>query len=694
MLRIDRLSVFIGCILSICAVCVASSAPLSKALDVADPATVLTSTQRNAALSLGRASRLIEEGKVTLARGALEEVRDTPSLLGYAELIQIRLLLKEGSHSLAYKRASQAIEKPAGEALHAALGVLQGEALAMGGDPRGAELAWKAVLGRAGAEDEAVQNALQLSIVASRQRLGNLDSAVDPLVLLDQSYAEVAVAGTDTTTTAPTAPEVLAEAIIAFDARRTERAIELFDRAIGGELDAEEMAQARMGRARALFRARRYEGASTAFAALLPEVEARFWLARTRARLDDVDASLVEFGRVAKGGNDEYASWALYLMGTLYEGRDDAQKAIDAFRRAADYEDFVDRARAASWREGWVEYRSGAHADAHTTLSALADRLEDPFEKLRPRYWAARAAILSGDEAAGRSILKEIAAAFPLTYYGWRARLRLADGADTPAEAKPALTEGTQKIEDATIERVALLIEADLKDLARNELHVAARDARGYADRMRVGALLVRLGDYHRANRLVLTAYADPLGRGLQSGRESLWWLSWPPAYESLIDRALSNGRAIDPELVWAIMREESHYRVDARSSVGALGLLQLMPATAAQLAKEQGLDSFETHDLFDPRTNIRLGSAYLAQLSKRFEGRVSAAIASYNAGPRRVATWLEGEGGKLEDDVWVEAIPFDQTRGYVKRVLRSMYVYTAFYRTESSKGSVHPVSN
>jgi soluble lytic murein transglycosylase len=136
-------------------------------------------------------------------------------------------------------------------------------------------------------------------------------------------------------------------------------------------------------------------------------------------------------------------------------------------------------------------------------------------------------------------------------------------------------------------------------------------------------------------------------------------------------------------ELVWAIIREESHYRVDARSVVGALGLLQLMPKTAAQLATKQGLDSFESEDLFDPRTNITLGSAYLAQLGTRFDGRMSAAIGSYNAGPNKVSTWLRGAAGRLEDDVWVENIPYDQTRGYVKRVLRSLHVYKVFYRIQ-----------
>jgi soluble lytic murein transglycosylase len=225
------------------------------------------------------------------------------------------------------------------------------------------------------------------------------------------------------------------------------------------------------------------------------------------------------------------------------------------------------------------------------------------------------------------------------------------------------------------------LIEANLDDLARAELRFAAMRVRGLVDRTRVGILLARVGDYHRANRLVVSAYEDSLARGLQPGREALWWLSWPPAYHDLIEEVFPSGAAIDRELVWAIMREESRYRVDARSSVGALGLLQLMPATAAQIARKQGFESFETEDLFDPRTNITLGSAYLAQLGSRFDGRMSATIGSYNAGPNKVSSWLRGKDGRLEDDVWVENIPYDQTRAYVKRVLRSLYVYKAFYR-------------
>jgi soluble lytic murein transglycosylase-like protein/predicted negative regulator of RcsB-dependent stress response len=661
----------------------AQAGPFAKNLDVADPAMTLTSAQREAARALGEASRLVESGETVEARQALDRVSGVPQLSGYAELVRVHLLMKEGSHSLAYRTASEALDGPTSDALRAALGVLKGEALAMGGDTSGAELAWNAVLGQPGARDEAVQNSIQLSIVAARQRTGSLDPTRDPQILLDQSYAEVAVASKDAPAVVLPAPLVLSRAVAALEAGRTERAIDLFDEAIAGKLDSDQRRVARMGRAHGLFRARRYQDAVKAFDALLPDVEARFWRARSLARLGDVEGSLEEFEIVTRDSNEEFASWALYLMGTLYEGRDESAKAIGAFRRAAQYERYPDRVRLALWREGWAQYRSNAYADAHATLTQLVERLDDPLAQLRPRYWSARAVARSGNEESGRTELERIARDYPLTYYGWRAQERLSIVGADRTESKDSLAEGTRRIEDDEIERVALLIEADLEGLARDELRFAAIRARGFSDRTRVGFLLARVGDYHRANRLVVNAYEDSLARGLQPGREALWWLSWPPAYRELSHEVFPSGASIDPELVWAIMREESHYRVDARSAVGALGLLQLMPTTAAQLATQQGLDSFETEDLFDPRTNIRLGSAYLAELGTRFNGRMSAAIGSYNAGPNKVSSWLRGADGRLEDDVWVEDIPYDQTRGYVKRVLRSLHVYKVFYRTQ-----------
>jgi len=655
--------------------------PLVVDLGQADPARRLTPAQREAARALGEAGAHADAGRIVAARAALARASAAPSLAGYAELVRVRLLMKEGSAGEAYRVATRALEDSGSDALRAALGVLRGEALAMGGDESGAELAWTGVLGTPGAEDEAVRHSIELNIVAARQRTGSLDAAVDPRVLLDRSPQETTIASLQLPDGLRSAGSLLDAAGASLESGRPERAVTLFDQAISGELDGDAARRAKLGRAHALFRSRRYESAEKAFRELLPEVEARFWRARSLARLGRVEESLVEFERVSQGTDEELASWALYLSGTLYEDRGELPLAIGSFKRAARYERFPERARKALWREGWAQYRSGLFGEARSSFDALATRQRDPLVQLRPRYWSARAAVDGGAEGEGRKTLEEIARGFPLTYYGWRAQQQLALEGEDLVRSSRGLSEGTRRVEDESIERVALLIEAGLDDLARDELRFAARRARGFVDRTHVGILLARVGDYHRANRLVVTAYADSLARGLQPGRESLWWLSWPPAYRDLIAEAVPQGAPIDRELVWAIMREESHYRVDARSSVGALGLLQLMPTTAAQLAREQGLAAFQSEHLFDPGTNIRLGAAYLVQLGRRFDGRMSAAIGSYNAGPRKVSDWLRGDGGALEDDVWVESIPYDQTRSYVKRVLRSLHVYKSFYR-------------
>jgi soluble lytic murein transglycosylase len=103
------------------------------------------------------------------------------------------------------------------------------------------------------------------------------------------------------------------------------------------------------------------------------------------------------------------------------------------------------------------------------------------------------------------------------------------------------------------------------------------------------------------------------------------------------------------------------------------------MPDTGRRLAADLGAATFDPAELFVPERNLELGTFYLSQLVDRFDGRLSAAIASYNAGPEAVARWLAADAGR-EDDEWVESIPYDQTRSYVKRVLRSVYVYRALY--------------
>jgi soluble lytic murein transglycosylase len=268
----------------------------------------------------------------------------------------------------------------------------------------------------------------------------------------------------------------------------------------------------------------------------------------------------------------------------------------------------------------------------------------------------------------------------PFTYYGWRAREWLAKRGALPRPAERApLPGGERALSTRDALRARTLVQADLGPLATREIDRLAARAAGLDDAVAVATLYREAGAYDRAQQLAVKRFADALPKGPSPGQEALWMAAWPRAFAESVQQATAGLSRLRPALVWALMREESSFRPAVRSSAGAVGLMQLMPATAARVAGEVGLRGFDEDRLTDPGTNIRLGTAYLDGLLGRFAGRASAAIGSYNAGPEPVARWL-GERGGLADDEWVETIPYEETRNYVKRVQRSLQVYRELY--------------
>jgi soluble lytic murein transglycosylase len=140
----------------------------------------------------------------------------------------------------------------------------------------------------------------------------------------------------------------------------------------------------------------------------------------------------------------------------------------------------------------------------------------------------------------------------------------------------------------------------------------------------------------------------------------------------------------LPPPLIWGVMREESAFIPDVRSPSNAHGLMQLLPTTARDVARGTGLSSDEMA-LHQPRVSIALGAKLLAQLRASFADNPSLAIASYNAGAGAVRSWLRARPG-ADFDVWVEQIPFEETRAYLKRVLSSELIYATLYAPEGVK--------
>jgi soluble lytic murein transglycosylase len=149
------------------------------------------------------------------------------------------------------------------------------------------------------------------------------------------------------------------------------------------------------------------------------------------------------------------------------------------------------------------------------------------------------------------------------------------------------------------------------------------------------------------------------------------------PFRDAVVKRAQSIN--LDPAYVYGLIRQESRFIMDARSGVGASGLMQVMPATARETARYIGLTGFTADQINDRDTNITIGTAYLKRALDDFGGSMSMAAAAYNAGPGRPRTWRGQTGSPtLEAAIWAENVPFSETRDYVKKVLSNTTNYAA----------------
>ena len=149
----------------------------------------------------------------------------------------------------------------------------------------------------------------------------------------------------------------------------------------------------------------------------------------------------------------------------------------------------------------------------------------------------------------------------------------------------------------------------------------------------------------------------------------------YPRPYKASVDAAAKR-YGVESNFVWAIMRQESAFQVNARSWVGAAGLMQLMPATARDESKRAGL---ENYDLYNANDNIRLGTSHLGWLGRNF-ARKEYVMAAYNAGSGNARKWLRDAGGNVDMIRWIEAVKIGETNDYVQRVSANLEVYRLLY--------------
>ncbi len=482
--------------------------------------------------------------------------------------------------------------------------------------------------------------------------------------------------------------------------------------------------KADFNRASMLFGARRYTDARAAFQAVVAETsgddreladlriaESDFYLRRYDAATSALKPYLEAASRKAEarffylsalreiGRDEEYialtqalvsdfpdSSWseeALNNLGTFYilENEDElaAQTFTDLFKK---FPAGV-RSERAAWKAGWWSYKNG---DYGTTVRVFEDAAAAfPRSDYRPSYlyWAARAhaKLDRGTEAVER--LRIVHADYRNSYYGRLAQQQLARAADPLASADRAVSASRQP-ETATPPhppteaRIRALLGAGLYGDALSELRYAQRAWGGSpALDATIAWAYHRKGELRRAITMMRRAYPQFLASGGQELPTELLQVIFPLTYWDSI-RKHSEARGLDPYLVAALIAQESTFDAKVRSAANAWGLMQIVPATGRRLARTLNIRGFTTTKLTDAETNIRMGTLYFSQLARQFGG-THYALASYNAGESRVVRWKSERPG-LDEDEFIDDIPFPETQNYVKRILGTAEDYRRLY--------------
>jgi soluble lytic murein transglycosylase len=331
----------------------------------------------------------------------------------------------------------------------------------------------------------------------------------------------------------------------------------------------------------------------------------------------------------------------------------------------------LDAVPASAYDERLHEWRvreAMARSDWPAALAAIRRMGDKQRGDSRWQYFEARLAEIAGDKATAQRLYRE--AANKAEFHGFLAADRI-NAAYTLCPWLPMDGEAQRQAvaRDAGIVRALALYRIDRRGWATREWDAALRR---FDDTQR--RLAVEVAQSHGwFDRAVFALGKTPTGEA-RTDELRLYTLRFPLHHDATIRREAKNNR-LDPAWVAGEIRAESVFDPRARSGANAMGLMQILPGTGAAVARALGLDWGGAESLYDPDTNIILGSAYLRQLLDKYGGQPYQAIAGYNAGPAPLSRWQSQRPG-MDPDFWIETISYKETRDYVARVLAFSVLY------------------
>ncbi len=459
------------------------------------------------------------------------------------------------------------------------------------------------------------------------------------------------------------------------------------------EGDEQEIAELRV--AECDYYLKRYASARDALASWTDRArrraEARFFhLGSTRELGEHAEYVRLANALVAEFPTESWTEDTLNNLATHYILTDDDDQADATFRELASRFPDSRYAPRANWKIGWNAYRKGRWADAADLFEQSAARYARSDFRPSWVYWAARSRDQLGDAARANRLYGILVADYLNWYYGRLASRTLTARNVEPmtmaAAVAPDRSGGSDAVaavtrqasNDAIGQVVSQLIAAQLWDPALNELLWAQKNGSDTpAVRATLGYVYARQGDLRRGINAIKRAYPQYLAASEEELPAEVLQILFPVAYWDLI-RTHAPAQKLDPYLVAALMAQESSFDAGVVSHANAIGLMQILPSTGRSYARRLRIPRFSKSRLTDPATNVKIGTAYFADLVDRFGG-VPYALASYNAGPGAVARWKAERPG-IASDEFIDDIPYPETQNYVRKILGTAEDYRRVY--------------
>ena len=437
--------------------------------------------------------------------------------------------------------------------------------------------------------------------------------------------------------------------------------------------------------AQALFTARDYNGVLRAVAEVIerPELSdgtrASMLLIRARSlyRTGRRSSSKPVFERTALASSNNSSAFAAYLVADMAQTDGELDLASKWYAETVMRFPRSMHAGTALMRLGLIAFEIGDYEAAVEHFDTYRVRFPRQNWFQAASYWSARSKEAAEDTAAARVLYLETVGYSPVTFYGIQSAQR------SGIEAWDELTLRTQPAAPdleayyaGVLEHMDLLRQIGWSGRAVRDLRAARRSRTDTTGQLLALALAL--------NEAGWTSEGITLGWEVHRRKGGQWSVAlmkaiYPLPYRAAVEQSAAR-EGLDPGFIAGLMRQESMFDHDIVSSAGAVGLMQLMPRTATGLAGESGVTEFHTGQLEVPEINLLLGSRYLASLLRRFRGSRTGALISYNAGPHRFVTWRDFPEYSVDEELFIERIPFNETRRYVKAVEANAYIYRRLY--------------